>query len=74
MCGEMAGEPALALLLLGLGLDEFSMPPQMIPEIKFIIRSVNIKDAREMALNALKLSTSKEVEDYCQARLKDILK
>jgi phosphotransferase system enzyme I (PtsI) len=74
MCGEMAGEPALAVLLLGLGLDEFSMPPQMIPEIKYIIRSVNIKDAQEMALNALKLSTAKEVEDYTQARLQDILK
>lgn len=74
MCGEMAGDPALAVLLLGLGLDEFSMPPQMIPEIKYIIRSVKILDAQEMALNALKLSTSKEVEDYTQARLQEILK
>ena len=74
MCGEMAGDPALAVLLLGLGLDEFSMPPQMIPEIKYIIRSVKIVDAQEMALNALKLSTAKEVEDYTQARLQEILK
>ena len=74
MCGEMAGEPALAVILLGLGLDEFSMPPQMIPEIKFIIRSVNLRDAQEVAINALKLSTSKEVVDYSQAKLLEILK
>ena len=38
MCGEMAGEPEFALLLLGFGLDEFSMSPVVIPEIKRIIR------------------------------------
>jgi len=74
MCGEMAGEPGLALVLLGLGLDEFSMPPQMIPEIKYIIRSVNLKDAQDMALEAMKLSTSKEVEEFTQAKLLEILK
>jgi phosphotransferase system enzyme I (PtsI) len=74
MCGEMAGEPGLALVLLGLGLDEFSMPPQMIPEIKYIIRSVNLKDAQDMALEAMKLSTSKEVEEFSQAKLLEILK
>ena len=74
MCGEMAGEPALAIILLGLGLDEFSMPPQMIPEIKYIIRSVNLKDAQEIAQNVLRLSTSKEVEDYSLAKLLEILK
>jgi phosphotransferase system enzyme I (PtsI) len=74
MCGEMAGEPAFALILLGLGLDEFSMPPQMIPEIKYIIRSVTLKDAQDLALNAMKLSTAKEVDDFSQARLLEIIK
>jgi len=73
MCGEMAGEPSLALILLGLGLDEFSMPPQVIPELKFLIRSITMEQAREIAQGALKLSTSKEVEDYAQLKLKEIL-
>jgi phosphotransferase system enzyme I (PtsI) len=74
MCGEMAGEPYLALILLGLGLDEFSMPPQMIPEIKYIIRSISLSESHEIAHNAMQLLTSKEVEDYSQAKLFEILK
>ncbi|MBM3249923.1 MAG: phosphoenolpyruvate--protein phosphotransferase [Candidatus Omnitrophica bacterium] len=74
MCGEMAGEPSLSLILLGLGLDEFSMPPQVIPELKYIIRAVTFKQAQEIASEALKLSTGKEVEDYCQAKFTEILK
>ncbi|MDD5432356.1 MAG: phosphoenolpyruvate--protein phosphotransferase [Candidatus Omnitrophica bacterium] len=74
MCGEMAGEPNFALILLGLGLDEFSMPPQVIPELKYIIRSVTLKQAQEIALEALKLSTGKEVEEFSQLKVKEILK
>lgn len=74
MCGEMAGEPSLSLILLGLGLDEFSMPPQVIPELKYIIRAVSFKQTQEIAIEALKLSTGKEVEDFCQAKFKEILK
>jgi len=74
MCGEMAGEASLVLILLGLGLDEFSMPPQVIPEVKYIIRSVTLKQVQEIAREALLLSTGKEVEEFSQARLKEILK
>jgi len=73
MCGEMAGEPSFALLLLGLGLDEFSMPPQVIPELKYIIRAVTLKQAQEIAVAALKLTTGKEVEAFAQAKLREIL-
>lgn len=73
MCGEMAGEPSMVLILLGLGLDEFSIPPQLIPEVKYIIRSVTVKQAKSIALEALKLSTGKEVEDFAQRKLKEIL-
>jgi len=73
MCGEMAGEPALVLILLGLGLDEFSIPPQVIPEIKYIIRSIALSEAQHIACEALKLSTGKEVEEFSQAKLKEIL-
>jgi phosphotransferase system enzyme I (PtsI) len=74
MCGEMAGEPSLALILLGMGLDEFSMPPQVIPELKYLIRSVSLKQAEEIAQEALTFSTGTEVEEFAQAKLKEILK
>ncbi|MBU4346266.1 MAG: phosphoenolpyruvate--protein phosphotransferase [Candidatus Omnitrophica bacterium] len=73
MCGEMAGEPAFILIILGLGLDEFSMPPQVIPEVKYIIRSVTLKKAQEIAQKALQLSTGKEVEAFSQLELRKIL-
>jgi phosphotransferase system enzyme I (PtsI) len=74
MCGEMAGEPGLALILLGLGLDEFSMPPQVIPELKYLIRSVTLKEAKEIANEALTFSTGAKVEEFAQAKLREILK
>jgi phosphotransferase system enzyme I (PtsI) len=74
MCGEMAGEQNLALILLGMGLDEFSIPPQVIPELKYIIRSLSFKQAQEIANEALKLPTGKEVEEFTKLRLKEILK
>ncbi len=73
MCGEMAGELALVLILLGLGLDEFSIPPLAIPEVKYIIRSITLKAAQNIAKEALKLSTGKEVEEFSQMKLREIL-
>ncbi len=61
MCGEMAGKPISTPILLGLGLDEFSMSPMSIPEVKKIIRSVKISDARELAKEALNASTTNDV-------------
>jgi len=74
MCGEMAGDPNFILILLGLGLDEFSMTPQIIPEVKYIIRSVNSKQAQDIACEALRLSTGKEVEEFSQMKLREIIK
>jgi phosphotransferase system enzyme I (PtsI) len=74
MCGEMCGEPPLALILLGMGLDEFSMPAFLIPEIKHVIRSVSSEQVRAIADQALKLSTGREVEEFSQKKLREILK
>lgn len=74
MCGEMAGEPSLALILLGLGLDEFSVPPQVIPELKFIIRAIGFKTVQELASEAMRLSTGTQVEEFARKRLAEILK
>ncbi|MCL2130518.1 MAG: phosphoenolpyruvate--protein phosphotransferase, partial [Treponema sp.] len=54
MCGEMAGNPGMAVLLLGLGLDEFSMASSSIPLIKEIIRKVDFATAKELAAELLK--------------------
>lgn len=64
MCGEMAGDPLMTILLLGMGLDEFSVIPAFLPEIKKIIRSVNYKEARRIAKKAMTFSTEDEVEAY----------
>ena len=73
MCGEMAGDPALATILLGLGLDEFSTSPILLPEIKKIIRAMKLSDAKKVAEKALTLQTGKEVENFAHRKLKEIL-
>ena len=72
MCGEMAGEPALSLLLLGLGLDEFSTSPVQLPIVKQVIRSVEHSFAQSVVEQALKLRTGKEVEAFLMASLKQV--
>jgi phosphotransferase system enzyme I (PtsI) len=62
MCGEMAGDPLATILLLGLGLDEFSVVPNMLPEIKKIIRSVKFSDAQKVAKQVLMLKTEDEIK------------
>ncbi|NQU19125.1 phosphoenolpyruvate--protein phosphotransferase [bacterium] len=73
MCGEMSGEPAFVLLLLGLGLDEFSMPASAVPRIKQIIRAVTTKQAEVIAQEALSLSEGKDVEKFAKEQLHKIL-
>lgn len=73
MCGEMAGDVAMTIILLGLGLDEFSTSPIAIPEIKRIIRSVTVRQAKEIANEAIVLQTGKEIEKFAQKKLKEIV-
>jgi len=73
MCGEMAGDSALAIILVGLGLDEFSTSPILLPEIKKIIRAIKISDAQKIASKALTFNTGKEVEKFARHKLKEIL-
>jgi phosphotransferase system enzyme I (PtsI) len=61
MCGEMAGYPIHTPLLLGLGLDEFSMNPQSIPTIKQMIRSIKISDTKDLVEEALNLMSAEKV-------------
>ncbi len=64
MCGEFAGNPISTILLLGLGLTEFSMNPSSILRIRKIINSVDMDFARKVADKAMLLNNPKEIEDY----------
>lgn len=72
LCGEMSSEPALALILLGLDLDEFSMSSVSILQIKKLIRSVSFKDAQKLSGEVLQLSTGEEVEELSRMRLQEL--
>jgi phosphotransferase system enzyme I (PtsI) len=61
MCGEMAGDPQCVPLLLGMGLDEFSVSMSVIPEIKKVIRLMPYDMAQNIAREALQLRTPDEV-------------
>jgi phosphoenolpyruvate-protein phosphotransferase len=63
VCGELAGEPAAVPILLGLGLDEFSMAPGSIPRAKAIIRQWSLPQARKLAAAALSLDTASAIRE-----------
>jgi phosphotransferase system enzyme I (PtsI) len=73
VCGEMSGDPIYTLLLLGMGLRQLSVTPHNIPEIKKIIRSVSIKEANEIAQEALQLDTSRDVNNLLRDKTRRIL-
>jgi len=64
ICGEMAAEPAYALILLGMGLDEFSMTPASIPRMKRILRSSRFEDAVALVDRIFQFQTASEIESY----------
>jgi phosphotransferase system enzyme I (PtsI) len=69
MCGQMAGDPLATILLIGLGLDEFSVVPNILPEIKKIIRSIHYTEAQHVAERVLTMQS----EDEIKAFLKDLM-
>jgi phosphoenolpyruvate-protein phosphotransferase (PTS system enzyme I) len=64
MCGEMAGDPVYALILLALGLDNLSMNPADIPKVKRVIRSTTLADAKKLLEEAMAFSSHDEIERY----------
>lgn len=64
MCGEMASDPIYAIMLIGLGLEIFSMNPSNVPVIKNVIRSVRYRDCRRIAEIALQKKTAQEIEEF----------
>jgi phosphotransferase system enzyme I (PtsI) len=64
MCGEMAGDPLASVILLGLGLDGFSMSAFSIPEVKKIIRTVSLWEAEELVGTISEMRSVVEIDDY----------
>ena len=75
MCGEMAGEPAYTLVLLGFELDELSMNPLAIPRVKKIIRNATFEESQTLLNKVMTFSTAREIEayvrDYMTSRFPD---
>ncbi len=65
VCGEMAGDPVYAALLLGLGIDSLSMSPSLLPAVKYLVRAMKMSDAKALAAEALSLTSAKEIYAKC---------
>ena len=61
VCGEMAGDPAAVALLIGLGVNELSVAPTMVPQIKYLIRCLKYSETQQLALKALECESSMDV-------------
>ncbi len=66
VCGEMAGDPVYAPLLLGLGVDSLSMGPPAIPAVKFLVRAMKMSAARALAKEALAMTEASAIYAKCQ--------
>jgi len=66
MCGEMAGNPDVTELLIGLGLDELSMSAVTVPDVKVAVEATEYSSARERAEDALRVATRSELHETIQ--------
>jgi phosphotransferase system enzyme I (PtsI) len=67
VCGEIAGDPMLAPLLVGLGVDELSAAPAVIDQVKYIIRRIKLDEARQLAEYALASESPTQILARCVA-------
>jgi phosphotransferase system enzyme I (PtsI) len=72
MCGEMAGDPLCALVLLGMGLEEFSMGALYLPVIKKAIRSISYQSAKATAQIILGMDTVGEIKRYLFEQIRQL--
>ncbi|MDZ7315272.1 MAG: phosphoenolpyruvate--protein phosphotransferase [candidate division KSB1 bacterium] len=64
MCGEMAGDPLVTMILIGMGLDEFSVSPGSLPYIKEIIRNVSVEECEEMVAQLFELASIDKIQRF----------
>jgi phosphotransferase system enzyme I (PtsI) len=71
ICGEMAAEPAYAVVLLGLGLDELSMNPVSIPKVKKVLRMSRFEESRSLVEQLFQFPTASEIERFVREWMAD---
>lgn len=69
VCGEMAADPLMVPMLVGLGLQKFSMNPQAMPVVRSLVRQLSYRETVSLAREALRKATAREVEEYLLERL-----
>lgn len=72
ICGELAGSPAAAVLLMAMGYDALSMSANNIPRVKSIIRFIELKQAKKVLDAVLRLDNTQDIHDYLSRNLEDI--
>jgi phosphotransferase system enzyme I (PtsI) len=70
LCGELGANPMATMLLVGLGLDELSISPVALSQVKKIVRSMSYSDAKVIASRALTLNTAGELRELCREEMK----
>lgn len=74
VCGEMAGDPLGALVLIGFGVCDLSLNPFAIPIIKEIIKNISTKDLKDIVSEAMTLKRTEKIEEFLKSKLKDYFK
>lgn len=72
ICGQMSSDPKYIPLLIGMGLRRLSVTPHVIPELKEVIRSIDVRQAEDIAAHAQTLEVARDVENFLRGELKKI--
>jgi len=72
ICGEMAGDPAAAILLMAMGFDSLSMNATNLPKVKWMLRQVNLSKAKELLAQLSKIDNPQVIHSSLQLALKNL--
>jgi len=73
MCGEMAADPAVAMLLVGMGIDELSVSAIAVPKIKKVIRSISYAEVVDFARDVIRYNRAERIREMADERLRSVL-
>lgn len=73
VCGEMSGEPLYTILLIGMGLRQLSATPHNIPEIKKLIRSITLEEAKQVAREVMQMDNARDINSYLREQTRRVM-